>query len=346
MIAKLDQRHKKPSEISSNGKSDSNGQHDDFGPNLGEGDFSGDFQRRFYGERSSIIESMEQVRNEVKTSSKSTSTAEKIESLANRASKLQTILNESTSVLPSYEIRKATTSLQELQEILKRARADFQPQKRFAFTSLKSSTKPTASSSVPSANGNSNGADVIDGHSSTISPSNVSAAAVVIENRRNDANIVLSEADCRGKDVLLLDCHSCTIRLLGISTTVHAKELIDCTILTYPVSTSIFIERCQRSTFVVACQQLRMHTSIDCDLYLHVTTAAIIEDCQKLRFAPYIDVLDDTTADQLLHQASLDPSKNAWNRVQDFNWLVIDQPSPNWQLIPNDQWRRFRLSIQ
>jgi len=347
VIAKLEQRHRKPMspEVIANGKESKNQKQDGY-QILGDGDFSTDFQRRFYAERSSIDQKIDLIQNEMGNSLRVSSENQKIEEIITRVSKLQILLNESTSILPSYEIRKANSSLQELQEKLKRIRSEVQPQKRFVFTNIKPVIKSTLSAStVPSINGISNGKDASDGLIKAIVNSKSSAAAVVVQNRRNENNIILSSADCQGKDVLLLDCQSCTIRLLGVSTTVHAKDLIDCTILSYPVSTSIFIERCQRTVFVAACQQLRMHSSTNCDLYLHVTTAAIIEDCQKLHFAPYADAIENENTDELLEKSDLDKTKNNWNQVQDFNWLVADQPSPNWHVLPIDQWRRFRLTI-
>jgi len=338
MLAKLDQRYKKPE--MSNGKTDSiDIQH-------GGGDLSTDFQRRFYGEHASILKELELLRNELENS-RSNSVTGKIDELVARLSKLQALLNESTSILANYEIRKATANLQDLQESLKKARLNAEPKKRFAFTKLNPAAKPITISSSATNGISTNGSDVTDGHANVDSHSIPSAAAVVVKGRRNDQSIVLSFADCHGKDVLLLDCHSCTIRLLGVATTVHAKELIDCTIVSYPVSTSVFVERCQRSVYVVACQQLRMHTSVDCDLYLHVTTRAIIEDCQRLRFAPYADAIGKgENVDELLEKADLDKANNSWNLVQDFNWLVDDKPSSNWQVLPCDQRRQFQLRIE
>ena len=62
---------------------------------------------------------------------------------------------------------------------------------------------------------------------------------------------------------------------------------VHCSILCGPVSSSVFIEDCKDCTFVVACQQLRVHGTVQSLFYLHVTSRAIIEDCQQVSFAPY-----------------------------------------------------------
>lgn len=77
-----------------------------------------------------------------------------------------------------------------------------------------------------------------------------------------------------------------------------------------------------------------MHTSTNMDIYLHVTSEPIIEDCTDMRFASYLyqEVLP---ADQLLNlfvAAGLRPEKNLFDHVKDFNWLR-QQQSPNWRLL-------------
>jgi len=226
---------------------------------------------------------------------------------------------------------------------LKRVRSDARPQKRFAFTNIKPASKSVSSIPIPATNGNK---DLVDANLAAMAngtDSNDHAAAVVLQGRKNENRIVISEEECQGKDVLLLDCRSCTIYLLGIATTVHAKRLTDCTILCYPVSTSIFIEDCRGSIFVVACQQLRMHSSSKCDLYLHVTTRAIIEDCTGLRVAPYDSSLDGVNLEKLFDGSNLDRLSNHWDGVQDFHWLVADQPSPNWKILPVEARRSFSI---
>lgn len=58
-------------------------------------------------------------------------------------------------------------------------------------------------------------------------------------------------------------------------------------VLCGPVSSSVFIEECCNCIFVVACQQLRVHSSSSSSFYVHVTSRAIIEDCRQVTFAPY-----------------------------------------------------------
>ena len=64
-----------------------------------------------------------------------------------------------------------------------------------------------------------------------------------------------------------------------------------------PVSGSIFVENCADCSFVVACQQLRVHSTSSSHFYLHVTSRAVIEDSRQLAFAPYSRTYPELLAD-------------------------------------------------
>ena len=102
-----------------------------------------------------------------------------------------------------------------------------------------------------------------------------------------------------------------------------------------PVSRSIFVNDCLDSELHLACQQLRIHTTINTKFHIHVTSKAIIEDCEELGFAPYdFYVYEGLDADY--QQSGLSRETNNWKDVDDFNWLKLDEPSPNWYLIKNE----------
>lgn len=109
------------------------------------------------------------------------------------------------------------------------------------------------------------------------------------------------------------------------------NNLKHCIVLSGPVGTSIFIENCENCKFLLACQQLRLHSSKRCDIYLHVTSRAIIEDSNCIQFAPYHLFYDQCEND--FHKAGLDLNINHWNTIDDFNWLATDKKSPNWDLL-------------
>ena len=78
---------------------------------------------------------------------------------------------------------------------------------------------------------------------------------------------------------------------------------------------------------------MRIHSTTSTNFYIHVTSKAIIEDCQKVCFAPYN--LKYSVIDEHYKTSGLDKSRNNWNEVDDFNWLASDSHSPNWSMLPD-----------
>ncbi|KAI8357694.1 tubulin binding cofactor C-domain-containing protein [Mortierella sp. GBAus27b] len=139
------------------------------------------------------------------------------------------------------------------------------------------------------------------------------------------------------KDVALTNLVDCTINLVHPAIplgAIHIKNLKRCILVIPPVSGSILLHDCEGCTLIGACHQSRMHTSTNMDIYLHVTSEPIIEDCTDMRFAsyPYNDILPAEQLTQLFNTAKLNPAVNYHDRVKDFNWLR-QQRSPNWRLL-------------
>jgi len=136
------------------------------------------------------------------------------------------------------------------------------------------------------------------------------------------------------KDAVFRNLRDCHLIIEGGALTVHFISLVGCRILCGPVSTSVFIESCQNCKFVIACQQLRTHHTYDTDFYLHVTSRGIIEDSQRLRFAPYN--WNYTNIEKHFRFVDLDSQQNHWNLINDFNWLS-SAPSPNWKILEESE---------
>jgi hypothetical protein len=149
--------------------------------------------------------------------------------------------------------------------------------------------------------------------------------------------IAPTSGEIQSRDVNLADLRECEVRLLGAPVTLHINNLDSCCVLCGPVSSSVFVDNCRNCTFVVACQQLRVHTTVGSVFYLHVTSKAIIEDSRQLQFAPY-----NLTYPQLqaqFQESGLNERVNNWDQVDDFNWLASGTHSPNWSLLPPEQRR-------
>jgi hypothetical protein len=145
----------------------------------------------------------------------------------------------------------------------------------------------------------------------------------------------MSGGEIDGKDVVLSALSDCRVILRGAPSTVHMNDLTNCVLLCGPTSGSTFIDDCASCTFVVACQQLRVHRTTKSAFYLHVTSRAIIEDCSSVTFAPYS--WKCSTLEDDFRRAGLDIQRNNWNCVDDFNWLASNTPSPHWSVMDTSQ---------
>jgi hypothetical protein len=97
----------------------------------------------------------------------------------------------------------------------------------------------------------------------------------------------LTDDAIRHCDVELSDLDDCIVHIQGSPPSVHISRLSNTKVLLGPCQFSVFIDDCRDCHFSIACQQLRIHKSIHCVFSIHVTSAAIIEDCSGVAFAPY-----------------------------------------------------------
>ncbi|KAK2820607.1 hypothetical protein Q5P01_023566 [Channa striata] len=207
---------------------------------------------------------------------------------------LQKFVNDSMLFLTQYQLRKTQAALQKLQTSLLR------PERRLSPRKIQ-----------------------VDG---------AAASEQCGFSNMSDEYLTKTSEEIQKRDVLLTHLTNCKVRLFGSPSTLHLKHIDGCEILCGPVSSSVFVDHCTNSTLVFPCQQLRTHNTTDTQVYLHVTSRAIIEDCHGVSFAPfswsYPNLEDDFSV------SGLDMNRNNWSQVDDFNWLAAGTPSPNWTTIP------------
>lgn len=148
---------------------------------------------------------------------------------------------------------------------------------------------------------------------------------------KNLSNVdkTLSANETDSNDVIIENVVDSTIRILGCPTSIRLTKLVNCHIFTGPVARSVFIVDCRQCHFQIIAQQLRIHDCVDCDIYQHVTSRSIIENCSRLRFGCYSWTYDTLEADKV--RAQIDLGVNNWTQVDDFDCLA--GVSPNWSLI-------------
>lgn len=247
---------------------------------------------------------------------------------------LKNYLSQSKMFLKVYDIRRAQENLQMLENEASELEMKLLPKKKFGFKNRRVVKKPVEKSH-----------DMTDG----LKDLKISEGIVNGTGKQNhklsskygdnacmllgkvDEQLILDAENVNKNDILLSDLVQCTVRIYGTPSTLHMVNLKRCTILVGPVTSSVFVHECDECVFAFACQQLRLHSSTDCTVYLHVTSRSIIEDCTKIRVAPYNWSYEDQASH--FNLAGLDPKLNNWNCIDDFNWLSSEKHSPNWSIL-------------
>ncbi|XP_076063646.1 tubulin-specific chaperone C-like [Oratosquilla oratoria] len=239
---------------------------------------------------------------------------------------VQRFLNESSMFLAAFKIKKAQEDVTDLNKIVQSKMEEIQPKKRFGFRSKKNTEKGAAEikKRLPK--------EEVDGKDS-----NKSALDKILErqffgfNNEVGKHLTKSAEEVNNRQLNLVNLRDCRVEALGNPASLQIASLVDCTVILGPASRSAFIKECHNCTFVLACQQVRIHDTKNSNFYLHVTGAAIIENCSKVRFAPYTlnyDLLSEHFA-----LSGLNQSVNYWDKIEDFKWLNENEASPNWSVL-------------
>ncbi len=252
---------------------------------------------------------------------------EKLDQLEARFVAAEKRLSEQVKVVPQYDLRTRQQALASLRDRFRQVQTELQPKKRFGFKGNKKKVVKQE------------GEEKKDEEKKIVVPESIKVDCSISD--KKDETLELHRDEVTGKDVLASRLSGCTLKIFGCAGTLHLTGLTNCTVLSSPVSTSVFVDDCRGCVFSVACQQLRAHTTADSDFYLHVTSGAIVEDCNNVRFAPYALNHSDLESDYV--SSGLDRQINRYDRVQDFNWLASDEASPNWSLIPDKDRKTFQM---
>jgi len=229
-------------------------------------------------------------------------------------------------------VKKAQDIVDELQRQMSKAREMLKPQKKFSFRARKKEDEKT---------------DVKVKEVSTPRTANVTSLIEPTRSNLSDSVVCIAESEANGKDLLFVNITRCSIKIEGVPSSLFLKNVEDSLIISLPVSTSVFVEDCTKCTFVVACQQLRVHGTQNCKFYLHVTSRGIIENCKQIYFAPYNLTITEKeqrkSLEMIFDYAKLDFKRNNWQQIDDFDWLATGTPSPNWSLLPEDSLESFQI---
>lgn len=241
--------------------------------------------------------------------------------------KLQEFVTEAGMFLPPYDVKKSQKTMSSLNTQFQEMQEQVKPKKKFGFKKCKQRTAVSAPSTAPDISSLSV-VDAVPGYSSSNSCS---------LSNLTDQTMVLTREQVEARDVSLDHLTNCRVEIQGPPSTLHMSSMTNCTILSGPVSTSVFVDICTSSTLSISCQQMRTHRTTKTDIYLHTTAKAIIEECTEVRVAPYSWSYPGMEEDFV--RAGLEREVNHWDQIGDFNWLALDKHSPNWSILPVDQRR-------
>ncbi|XP_044020098.1 tubulin-specific chaperone C [Aphidius gifuensis] len=246
---------------------------------------------------------------------------------------LKNYLSQSKIFLKVYDIRRAQENLQHLENKTSELEDKYIPKKKFGFKKRCVINKNiTIDNKIDVTDNIKNDKIIIDceisKHNDLMDKYNDNKTTII--NRINE-KIILDANDVNKNDIMLDNLNNCQVKIYGSPSTLHMVNLVNCIILIGPVSSSVFAHNCNDCTFVFACQQFRLHSSINCNVYIHVTSRAIIEDCKNINVAPYNWNYDEQQNHYLL--SGLDVDTNNWDSLDDFNWLSYEIQSPNWNII-------------
>lgn len=253
-----------------------------------------------------------------------TQLAQDINKICEAIQNLQSYLTASTFFLPNYTIKAYQQTVNELKTRIESAKDKLLTKKKFGFRSKVESTPKVS---------NNDSVDSVPSQSTRPAESS-HRIDWTVQNQKNQ-EIVLTAAETNDKDITISTVDSCLIIIFGHPGSLQLSALTNCVILCGPIARSLFADNCTNCKFAFGCQQLRLHSSQHCDLYMHVTSRAIIEDCNHINVAPFNYTYDNIDDDFV--KAGLDLNKNNWENVADFNWLSTDVKSPNWNPIAIDE---------
>lgn len=268
-----------------------------------------------------------------------------LNSLSDEIQNFDIFFKEKIPDLSNYDVRHTQEVTVEIKEKFVALQDKLKPKKKFGFKSKYKKNLTNKSDETGKA-ANINTQDKLPGSLDVTSAADTGSYKVT--NPNCDSVIEVPRDDIAGRDVELDGLGSenasekLIVKILGSPGTLHATNLINVTLLCGPVRTSVFVENCINCDFVVACQQLRTHSTKQSNIYLHVTAKGIVEDCQSVGFAPYNLFYPNLNED--FSVSKLNREVNNWSQIDDFNWLVKERPSPNWHILPEIQRKENWLS--
>lgn len=293
------------------------------------------FQKHFYSEYQEIFDSLSSLTKNPSDLEDRVKISAQYDQLNSRIVILQRYFSENTSFIPTYQVRKAQEHVTQLNRLAQEKREEIFPKKKFGFktkqkfTSLESAIQKAESINTKE-----------EKKSETLSFNDANSCMIKDIHGQNFTKL---ENEINGKDIAIVNCQNSVIQLIGNPSVVQMSNVDSCIILCGPLSSSAFLNNINNSEIVISSHQLRIHDSTDSKFYIHVGSRAIIENCKKLKFAPYAwsyPKLPQHFEESKLALKTIGDFN--WQAIDDFNWLNQQKSSPNWSFMTEEERREWK----
>lgn len=196
-------------------------------------------------------------------------------------------LNEASTALPAHSVRTYQAVIDEWRAIVQDITASLQPKKKFAFKSRGTAPRAAAVSEPPvlrtseEPSGQVETKDVVDDRPGSLTIDGTDVGTITAVDTSTHPSLLDSSI------ITLKSLSEVTIDLRKTSryVSVTLVDLQGCTVQTGDASSSLFISNCTVCKIEGEAQQIRIHTSHDCDVkYVCRAAQPVIEKCSRMRF--------------------------------------------------------------
>ena len=238
--------------------------------------------------------------------------------------------------LSPYDTRHTQLILSKLLDLIDTTRTTFAPRKKFTFRA-----RARAAKSVNVKEQNQLKQDDQSGLTDSLdkqqllstTPKMIEFDELVHANKQNEVIIIdsssFTDANDKRRDLNFSHLTNCVVLVCVETSAIRGDALKNCVFFTGAIFGSLWLEHCDSCEFLVACRQLRVHSSTATIFHLRILSHPIIEDCQLMQFGPYRLQFDGLKAQ--LERLGLQKDPGLWPKVKDFKWHKAQQ-SPNWSI--------------
>ena len=160
--------------------------------------------------------------------------------------------------------------------------------------------------------------------------------------KRKGERLIKKPGDIEGQPFALNELEDCEVLLLDHAEQVTVDLLKNCKVFIGPSCESVFFRDCQDCDVFVACKQLRCRDCHRCNISLFSLSEPVVETSSLIAFSPFGGAYGGLASK--FQAANLDPEKNQWSRVFDFNKGDASIPEPHWSIVEQGDWPTWVIS--